>query len=91
MHGRLHPATWFFIALALLGCIGPAVTFVDGYRTLMFGAESRRWQNVQPSWSAVLGGTISGVFDALQWLGIAAIVEFLRRIWRAIEALRASD
>ncbi len=88
---KLHPITWLMIALAIVEFGAALLAFTDGARSLGLG-----YQPVLPAglpvtnWVAFLAASIPSMTYGLGWLGSAAMVEFLFRIWRELRAIRAA-
>jgi hypothetical protein len=84
---KLHPVTWLMIAISAAEVIAALLIFFDGARSLSLDLM----QTMTPdssNWNALMLRSIPTFTYGIGWLGTAAMVEFLFRIWRELVALR---
>lgn len=79
--GRLHPVTRVVVAAAIVSLCGDLLQAVGVIATLAQGAAA---QPLIPS----IGGLLTSFGYSISFIGAAASVEYLFRIWREISLIR---
>jgi|CXWL01.1.fsa_nt_gi hypothetical protein len=88
---KLHPITWLLVVLSALELVAALINFSDGARSLSLNVMPSI--NTDPSalsWGAFIARSLPTFTYALGWLGTAAMVEFLFRIWHELVAMRSA-